>query len=735
MKFQTAGYSSKSLVTDVALGVFEGVDNALWCYAFATVLFAGAFSVYLPLMIVILLVGWALITTFVTATSSVPLHIMSLDEQAVVILASIGTLLLAQIEPGDVGTYGLTTMLAVMAMSSVAVALSFFVVGHFKLTRLLELLPYPVICGFMAGIGWLLLEAGVGIAVDEPISAALLEALRDHDNVFKLALYLAAGLALVGAVSIFNRAWALPVAAIILIFLFYGVTHLLGFSQEVLVSNGWLFDISTESLGVFELVGSLSLSNIDGSFLVSVLPQISTIAFLALLTASMSLSALMASGYQDLSTSAEMKNVAGGNVLCSMVCSPPSFTDVIASSVYERFGASSRWMPLLSAVVLLVVAAAGGGLIAYMPKMLVGATIFLFAYQTLWEWMYENVRGFHPIDYVIVLIIVGTVIIAGFMTGILVGILLALLLFVMRYSMISAIHGRYNLADYRSSVERSAASNQVLDHHGSEALVYTLRGFLFFGTANLILDTIRDQPGIRDGKYRTILLDLKRVTGIDISALNTFVQIKRVCESHGVQLLYSGIPEDTEESFLTLGAVSSVNDEALVFSDSDYAVEYMEDMLLAEYAPETTEISIKDHLEQIFGDKEKVRVLLDAMESIECRERETLFRQGDSDNGFFILVKGSLTAFIDTPLNGMKRVKKFRPGAVIGEMSSYTPERIRTATVIASDPAVLYHLTSQKLADLDSENFRLAASIHELVARTLGGRIDYMNRRLMLEMR
>jgi SulP family sulfate permease len=161
----------------------------------------------------------------------------------------------------------------------------------------------------------------------------------------------------------------------------------------------------------------------------------------------------------------------------------------------------------------------------------------------------------------------------------------------------------------------------------------------------------------------------------------------------------------------------------------------MEDMLLAEYAPETTEISIKDHLEQIFGDKEKVRVLLDAMESIECRERETLFRQGDSDNGFFILVKGSLTAFIDTPLNGMKRVKKFRPGAVIGEMSSYTPERIRTATVIASDPAVLYHLTSQKLADLDSENFRLAASIHELVARTLGGRIDYMNRRLMLEMR
>ena len=137
-----------------------------------------------------------------------------------------------------------------------------------------------------------------------------------------------------------------------------------------------------------------------------------------------------------------MKNVAGGNVLCSLVCSPPNYTDVIASNVYERFGASSRWMPLISAVVLLVVAAVVSGLIVYMPKMLVGATLFLFAFQTLWEWMYENVRGFQPIDYAIVCIIVGTVVFVGFMSGILVGILLALLLFVMRYSMISAGHGQ-----------------------------------------------------------------------------------------------------------------------------------------------------------------------------------------------------------------------------------------------------------------------------------------------------
>jgi CRP-like cAMP-binding protein len=137
----------------------------------------------------------------------------------------------------------------------------------------------------------------------------------------------------------------------------------------------------------------------------------------------------------------------------------------------------------------------------------------------------------------------------------------------------------------------------------------------------------------------------------------------------------------------------------------------------------------------ILGDEDKADVLVNAMERIECRERETLFHQGDLDSGLYILEEGSLTAFINTPMNGMRRVKKFRPGAVIGEMSAYTPERIRTATIIASEHSVLYHLTSQKLAELDGQDLKLAASIHELVARTLGGRISYMNRRLMLEMR
>ena len=178
LKLPTNGYRPKSLAADLSLGIFDGLDNALWCYGFATVIFAGAMAPFLPLLVTILLLGWAMLGIWVAVTSGKSLHVVGMDEQAVVILAAISALLVAHLGADGLEELGLSTMLAVMSLSSVAVALFFWLIGHYRLTRLLELMPYPVICGFMAGIGWLLLEAGMGIAVGRPISE-LVDALQE----------------------------------------------------------------------------------------------------------------------------------------------------------------------------------------------------------------------------------------------------------------------------------------------------------------------------------------------------------------------------------------------------------------------------------------------------------------------------------------------------------------------------------------------------------------------------
>ncbi|MEE4217693.1 MAG: SulP family inorganic anion transporter [Xanthomonadales bacterium] len=731
IKLRKTGYRSESLLADISLGVFDGLDNALWCYAFATVIFAGALAPFMPLLVVILLCGWALLTIFVALTSARAVHVVSLDEQAVVILAAVASLMVVRMGERAATPEGLATMLAVMSLSALTVAFFFWFIGHFRLTRLLELMPYPVICGFMAGIGWLLLEAGVGVAVGSPISE-LGQALKNPTNVSRLMLFVAGAIFLLVAVSRLRRAWAVPLASLILIFIFYSVAWFKDLSMQELVASGWLFDIP-EQAGALQLAGGLSFGLVDTTFVLSVVPEILTIAFLALLTQSMSLSALMAAGNQDLDTSSEIEDMGKGNVLCALVASPPGSTDVVASTLYREFGASSRWMPLVTAAVCLVMAVFGSTVIPWMPKLLVGATVFLFSWQLFSEWTYENVRGFQPFDFAIVLIILGAVIFVGFMAGILVGILLALLLFVLRYSMISAIQGRYSLDLFRSSVERSGSDNKILEKHGSEARVYALRGFLFFGTANAILDTIRDDDRARSGHYRLILLDLKRVTGMDISALNTFAQIKAACDYHGIKLLYSGITPEIRDNLLMLEAVNEENGKTLIFEEADYAVEYMEEEVLQRHTAKNESLSIHEHLLRIFGDADKAGLLARHMERVEIAANDILFEQSQDDSGLYMLESGEMTALIRMADGEFRRVKNFRPGALIGEMSAYTPDHKRTATLVADQDSVLYHLSSENLAKLDDENLMLAASIHELVARTLGMRIEYMNKRLFQE--
>ena len=64
-----SGYRSKSLVVDLVLGVTDGLDSALWCYAFASVIFTGVLSVFLPVGALTMLLGWAVLSIFVAVTT------------------------------------------------------------------------------------------------------------------------------------------------------------------------------------------------------------------------------------------------------------------------------------------------------------------------------------------------------------------------------------------------------------------------------------------------------------------------------------------------------------------------------------------------------------------------------------------------------------------------------------------------------------------------------------------
>jgi SulP family sulfate permease len=386
MQLQTTGYSRHQLTANLALGIFDGIDSALWCYAFSAIIFSHLLSPFLPLGLIIILGGWAALSISVALTSKVPVHMVNIDEQAVVIIGAISLLMMDSMGDDAASPRGLATILAIMSLVSLTISMCFFFSARYQVARLLELLPYPVICGFMAGIAWLLLDAGVVLALDVSISFELMATLAEADHLAQLLVCIIAGLFLCMFTARVEKAWALPVASTSIVVLFYLWVELNDMDFTSLRASGWMFDIPSGGQDIGGLLASLSFRDIDTDFIVSVIPQMLTVVFLAMLSASMNLSAMTAlNGSTQLNSSDEMNGMSAGNLVCGFIASPPGFSDAAASILYRGFGATTRWMPLASSCVCLIVAFGGSWLVIYTPKVLIVATIFLFAFQPFFD--------------------------------------------------------------------------------------------------------------------------------------------------------------------------------------------------------------------------------------------------------------------------------------------------------------------------------------------------------------
>lgn len=736
IRLQRSGYRSDSLGSDIFLGVTDGLDSALWCYVCASIIFIGPLATFLPVGILSALVGWILLSVVVSLTSREPLHIATLDDQAIVIFGAISALMIVEMGDQAATARGLTTLLFIISATSLAFAAACYLVGRYRLARVLELMPFPVVCGFMASIGWLVIGAALEVAAEVSVSSSIMSELAEGNRLLRLSLAAGLGGLMLWATSRYETSWTLPAVSLAIVIGYFAVMSATGQTHADQLAAGWLFDIRESEGGVLGMLAILSFSAIDWPFVIKVIPQCLTILLLALMSTSLSLSALKAESRGKLAVGDEFTGTSAGNLCCAAVACPPGFTDVIPTIMFRQFGASSRWMPLTAISVVIAVALFGGWIIGGLPKLLMAATIFLFAYETLYEWLFRSVRGFSRQDQAIVWIILGTTVFLGFMQGIGLGILLALLLFVFRYSRVPAIHSRTTLNEHPSSVERSSAARQALQREGASVGIYCLRGFLFFGTANSIQEQIAEQEPLDSGERQAILIDMQRVTGIDISALNAFAQLCRRCEAEKVQLCYSGVPPDIREPLLAVGAVSrSMEGGPLIFDSLDLALEHIEDRVLAQVPGTPGNGSIRDDLLALVGDDNKADLLLQVMERMHCAAGETLFRQGDLDTAMFIVEQGSLSAHIPGAGGQPIRVRKFMPGALVGELSAYLAQQHRTATVVADEDSVVYRLDLDRLEELDRDNHEVRACIHELVARTLAERVSAMNERFALELR
>lgn len=167
-----------------------------------------------------------------------------------------------------------------------------------------------------------------------------------------------------------------------------------------------------------------------------------------------------------------------------------------------------------------------------------------------------------------------------FVVGIFAGILLACVSYVLQTSQVSAIREILPGGVANSTVRRHPIQYRFLQEAGKQMYVMKLSGYLFFGTIVGVEKQIRTllSESFPNERVRFLVIDLCNVVGVDHSAVEAFVRIRRILEKKDVEILISGfdIKGDIGKALCNVGLFETTQ----YFETLNAALEYCENFLL-----------------------------------------------------------------------------------------------------------------------------------------------------------
>jgi sulfate permease, SulP family len=299
----------------------------------------------------------------------------------------------------------------------------------------------------------------------------------------------------------------------------------------------------------------------------------------------------------------------------------------------------------------------------------------------------------------------------GFRIGVVIGLVLAVVLFAVSYGRIELVREVAFGETYRSNVDRPSTERAELRGLSDRVQILRVSGFVFFGSTSRLLERIRRRE---EAPPRFLVIDLRRVTGVDSSAVVSFVKVLRLAEAGGFEVIFTAA-SDAVRAQLARGGVEETEGLVSFQPDLDRGLQRCEDALLAAPAqaerahpaasPDGLPPGLADHLERL---------------SLEAGE--VLLHQDDPPGDVFVLESGRLGVETSTPEGTRLRLRTLRPGVVVGEITLYTGIP-RTADVVAEVPSVVLRIGRASIERLEREEPELAAALHRWLATTLAERL------------
>jgi SulP family sulfate permease len=624
-----------------------------------------------------------------------------------VLMASIVALALAHPALGDAGAVQGPRVLGVLVlclMMAGAIQVAFGVLG---MGSALRFLPYPVISGFMVGLG---------ILVAAPQVPALLGApgFGDWWSAVHQLPAMRPGALLVGLVTIatlvqvrkYLPKWPAPVVAMLAGTLLHYA--LASFSLFRVGPVPWDLINGSFPLLPWE-VPKVVLDSATFSVLIDLLPATLTLAFVGSLETLLSSSVLAITSNTRYDSRRELIGQGISNIAIAAAGGVASAAAPFRGVTNYNAGGRTRLSGAVNGLLIGGVGLAAAPLLFWLPLAAWAGVLAVVGWDVAAAWA-RRLAGNPRADVAVGLLVMLVTLALGTVPAILVGIAGCVFLHVHNTSRVP-IRGSYDGTCRAALRVRPEAQRAFLQERGRELLVAELEGAVFFGTADRCGRELEQLAGGR----RHLIVDMSRVSEIDATGAFVLMQTFARLRDNGTRVALAEVrPGGRRGRVLRLAGVARIVPEQAWFADLDAALEDTENRILERRWPErpdADELPLAQ-MEVCTGmSPDETAMLARYLRRETYPKGAVLFNEGTAPGAMYLLAKGAVTLRIRLANPARtRRLSTYSPGLVFGEMA-VLQNQPRSAEAVCEGPTVLHALNRPMLERMARESPSLYAKL------------------------
>jgi SulP family sulfate permease len=706
------------LISSLVAGSISGLIFIVSAMGFASLIFVGPLASYLSMGIGIILLGSAVFAFYSACTSSHPVLLDCPQEIPIAMLALIVSTIVQEnrIPPDELFGF----IFISFGLSSILVGIFFGLLGSFRMGKLVRFIPYPVVGGFLAGTGWLLFLFSLSMMTGLEVNLENTSLFFEQETLVHWVPGTIFGLIMLISSRKISH------------YLFFPIMLLMGaivFGFVVFFSNASIEQWSQEGflLGPFPegnlFAGSTLpyLPQFQWSIYLEFAPELMMIVVLSSISMLFNFSGLELTIKKDFDLDRELRHSGYSNIIAGFFGSPPGYLTLSESTLSHRIGVNNKWASVVVGIFCVLAIFIGADVFALFPKFILGGLMLQLGCLFLVEWLIDSWSDMPLADYLIIISILISIALLGFLEGVILGLILSVGVFVLNYSKVKIIKYAFTGQTLQSNVERSERLTKIINTAGEEVFILCLQGYLFFGTAHRIVERIEERATQKNScDLNYLIFDLQQITGMDSSALRCFDKIQQQAENYDFVVIFVNINIPT--ATLICSRLQENNPSLFrILSDLDHAMEWCEEDILWKQECDETLI-IQGSVDSF---EYKFKSLLPYFEKKTIPEDTTLIQQGKTSNGLFFIEFGQITVKIDT--EGMKkRIKSMGKYTFVGEVSLYLHEPA-TATVTTNRACIVYYLSRKQFESLLFQDPEAASLLHTHIIKVLSRRLNSSN--------